>query len=194
MVDIIKHIEKALHRGKSLKVIAEELNISITRVSVLRAKHLPNIKIKKKCKGCGKILILVTNQIKFCSVECRYWYHRHRQRQPLQTGICVTCKKVYTRSINGGGNQKYCDARCRPEYKYTDGEFRYPCLNCKKDFTTDNKARLYCSVECGKAKRARRPIRNCKYCDKEFQPSDGRQKHCQIMCRIRYANYRKTNK
>jgi hypothetical protein len=90
------------------------------------------------------------------------------------------------------GNQVFCTNHCRDVW-YANFPQRYyelrptklkRCVQCGKEFLSNNRKKAYCSAECQRAhldvayvKKAQE-VRTCAYCGSEFLTSHGTQRYC----------------
>ncbi len=110
-------------------------------------------------------------------------------------GYCEVCGKQFKkyRSFH-----TVCSDQCRrikterDDYGYVKKkEEKKKCLHCKKEFTTNNKNKVYCSHECYLAhqltyhRKKEMQTRICEACGKEFETTHHAKKYCSNECYLK---------
>lgn len=150
------------------------------------------MKVKRKCKKCGKIFFTYIYQAKtgsgkYCSNKCKLSDKRiYKKRDIYVERKCENCGNIFYVSINNkkSNRRKYCSLKCR------DRRVIVKCKNCGKEFKVSayrikDGTGIFCSrkctnfqtehicILCGKKyKEYRYKTKTTKYCSRKCQYKD----------------------
>lgn len=131
------------------------------------------------CAYCEKPFEAYRKNQRFCSDECRYEWHKEKNRKNplLKIKICEACGKEFPPAKLAGGRQRFCSEDCSRLF-YAKKK-KGICIVCGREYSgrSDNKG--FCSRKCV----ARYCVENkqnvCVYCGSEFK---GKGKYCCDEC------------
>jgi hypothetical protein len=118
-------------------------------------------RVPRTCRACGKQFGSYRGKNEYCSKSCKA---KAQQEKRVMTA-CRHCGW----SFAGAVGQKYCSDGCRVAYYQAHPRYQKTCPVCREQFTTNDKAQTYCSVDCILAE-SRRAACTCRHCGKEFYP------------------------
>lgn len=131
------------------------------------------------CTYCEKPFEAYRKNQRFCSDECRYEWHKEKNRKNplLKIKICEVCGKEFPPAKLAGGRQRFCSEDCSRLFHAK--KKKGICIVCGREYSgrSDNKG--FCSRKCV----ARYSVENkqnvCVYCGSEFK---GKGKYCCDEC------------
>lgn len=131
------------------------------------------------CAYCEKPFEAYRKNQRFCSDECRYEWHKEKNRKNplLKIKICEVCGKEFPPVKQAGGRQRFCSEACSRLFHAK--KKKGICIVCGREYSgrSDNKG--FCSRECA-VKIKGLMVKKCAFCSSEFK---GKGNYCSEECK-----------
>jgi endogenous inhibitor of DNA gyrase (YacG/DUF329 family) len=144
----------------------------------LKMKH--RITRNRICPECGKEFYHEKKAVKFCGFECSMVYMNKLWEKKIYKKICSQCNKEYEAS-HKNRFKKYCSDKCKAEGRIKIKLPNMKCINCGKEYYTENLDKDTCTLKCKREAKLIKVI--CPICNKEFNtPRTNLRKFCGTEC------------
>ncbi len=146
------------------------------------------------CSFCGGVFLRrrsVGSQNLYCGKSCGWKAAAKKKLQKLgearpKTGICASCKQIFTPSKHNWSSQKYCSDACRQKFlgENRNLEMMRSCERCGGTYRARTYHQRFCSRVCHGRVLPIPPVWDiCRTCGRFFHPSRTWNTYCSPNCR-----------